>query len=225
MKLWYKKIKSILDGKAKGFVILYAVLLTTVVLAIGLTVATIIAKQLQLAYIEKSYQAAYYAADAGRRCAFFWDGENGFWRFGQSSVDGLTLPANIDPPLPVVTFSDSVPVYNWNDPLNSNDNNILSSNTVTAEQIYCGGRIINLNPTRDNDTKIITRFKYDLEVSSNRKVCVDVTVTKTKQTSESDPGITATPGTVIESNGYSVECSKTTLNNPRIIQRTLRLEY
>lgn len=41
-------------------------------LAIGMSLATIISKQIVLSSIGKMSRVAYYAADSGRDCAFFW---------------------------------------------------------------------------------------------------------------------------------------------------------
>ena len=62
----------------QGFVILYAVLLTMVVLAIGLILLNIIARQTLLASIERNSQIAYYAADTGRQCALYWNKQQRF---------------------------------------------------------------------------------------------------------------------------------------------------
>lgn len=58
--------------KNEGFVILYAVIITTVVLVVGLSLSNIITKQLVLSSISRSSKIAYYAALSGRECADFW---------------------------------------------------------------------------------------------------------------------------------------------------------
>jgi hypothetical protein len=56
----------------KAFVLLYAVLVASVILAIGFSLANIITKQIILSSIGKSSRVAYYAADGGRDCGLFW---------------------------------------------------------------------------------------------------------------------------------------------------------
>ncbi len=56
----------------EGFVILYAVIITTVVLVVGVSLMNIITKQLFLSSISRSSKVAYYAALSGRNCAEFW---------------------------------------------------------------------------------------------------------------------------------------------------------
>lgn len=59
-----------------GFALLYAVLLTSVILAIGLGLSSIITKQIVLSSTGASSQLAYYAANTGKECALNW-GING----------------------------------------------------------------------------------------------------------------------------------------------------
>ncbi len=62
----WKKVQS------KGFVLLYAVLVSGVVLSVGLSLINLITKQIILSSIGRNSQFAYYAADAGKQCAYFW---------------------------------------------------------------------------------------------------------------------------------------------------------
>lgn len=203
MIFWHKKTAECGKNKKKGFVILYAVLLTTVVLAIALTVAAIIAKQIYLAYVEKSYQTAYYAADAGRRCAFFWDGENGFWRFGQVNEDGTAYIAPDSTISPNIEFNNSVTGI---------------PSPISFNQLYCSGQALNLSSPSSGPTGGDTNFSYNLNVGGGRFACVEVSVTKRT-------GSGVVNRTLITSNGYSVECDKRTSARSRTVQRTLELEY
>jgi len=56
----------------RAFVLLYAVLVASVVLAIGFSLANIITKQIILSSLGQSSRVAYYAADGGRNCGRFW---------------------------------------------------------------------------------------------------------------------------------------------------------
>ena len=60
------------SSSSRAFVLLYSLLVASIVLAIGMSLATIISKQIILSSIGKMSRVAYYAADAGRDCAFFW---------------------------------------------------------------------------------------------------------------------------------------------------------
>jgi len=59
-------------SSSRAFVLLYSLLVASIVLAIGMSLATIISKQIILSSIGKMSRIAYYAADSGRDCAFFW---------------------------------------------------------------------------------------------------------------------------------------------------------
>lgn len=63
---------SISRKKDKGFVILYAVIITTVVLIVGVSLMNIMTKQLVLSSISRNAKVSYYAALSGRACADFW---------------------------------------------------------------------------------------------------------------------------------------------------------
>lgn len=55
-----------------GFVLLYSVLVSSIVITVGLLLANILLKQLVIASTARDAKIAYYAADAGRDCALYW---------------------------------------------------------------------------------------------------------------------------------------------------------
>lgn len=61
-----------------GFAVLYAVLVASVIAIGGLILSNIIFKQLVLSGVGQSSQIAYYAADVGRACARYWEGQGNF---------------------------------------------------------------------------------------------------------------------------------------------------
>ncbi|MDP3725838.1 MAG: hypothetical protein Q8R36_01430 [bacterium] len=56
-----------------GYLLLFAVVLASIVLAIGLGIFNIINKGLVLASSGRASQVAFYAADTGAECALYWD--------------------------------------------------------------------------------------------------------------------------------------------------------
>lgn len=62
-------------NKKNGFVVLYAVLVTTVIVAVGLIMSNIMVKQIILSTTGRDSQKAFYAANAGLECVIFWDRE------------------------------------------------------------------------------------------------------------------------------------------------------
>src|SRR3989338_4082828 len=56
-----------------GFVLLYAVLVASIALSIGLSLYGITIKELIISSSSRDSQLAFYAADAGTECALYWD--------------------------------------------------------------------------------------------------------------------------------------------------------
>jgi hypothetical protein len=57
----------------RGFTILLAALIASLVLALGISIFTIAQKQLILSSIGRNSQFAFYAADTAAECALYWD--------------------------------------------------------------------------------------------------------------------------------------------------------
>jgi len=66
MKNKHKKLKS-------GFAMLYAVLVASILLSIGLAIFNLTIKELLLSSLGRDSQFAFYAADTGAECALYWD--------------------------------------------------------------------------------------------------------------------------------------------------------
>ena len=69
MKLFSQTNKK----QTKGFTILFAVLVSSLILALGLGIVSITMKEVQLSGAGRDSQLAFYAADSGAECAFYWD--------------------------------------------------------------------------------------------------------------------------------------------------------
>lgn len=61
------------NAKERGFTVLFAALIASLVLTLGVSVFTIAQKQLILSSIGRNSQYAFYAADTGAECALYWD--------------------------------------------------------------------------------------------------------------------------------------------------------
>jgi len=66
-----KKILSIKEKK--GFTLLFAVIVSTLVLAVGGSIINIALKQVILSGVGRESQYAFYAANTGIECALYWD--------------------------------------------------------------------------------------------------------------------------------------------------------
>ncbi len=58
-----------------GFVMLYAILVSTVILVIGLSLLGILIEQIPLSGIERESSLSFYAADSGMECALYGDSD------------------------------------------------------------------------------------------------------------------------------------------------------
>ena len=61
----------------KGFTLLVAVVVTSILLLVSFVVVNIATKQLVLANAAEESQYAFYSADSGTECALYWDLKNG----------------------------------------------------------------------------------------------------------------------------------------------------
>lgn len=68
-----QKIQKQKRLKNTGFAILYAVLVSSILLAIGLAIFNITIKELLFSSLGRESQFAFYAADTGAECALYWD--------------------------------------------------------------------------------------------------------------------------------------------------------
>ena len=100
-----KNINSKIKSSSRGFILPFAVLLSGVILSIGLSVFNIIIKQVIIASSGKESQFAFYSADSGAECAFYWDTKIGIFPtstdsttyVGTATCDGTTiLPITIN---------------------------------------------------------------------------------------------------------------------------------
>ncbi len=67
-----------LKARQRGFTLLLASLIASLLLAIGLSMFTIAQKEIILSSLGRDSQYAFYAADAGAECALYWDLKGGF---------------------------------------------------------------------------------------------------------------------------------------------------
>lgn len=62
-----------ISGRQKGFAMLFAVLVSSVLLSIGLSIFNLTVKELVLSSSGRESQFSFYAADTGAECAMYWD--------------------------------------------------------------------------------------------------------------------------------------------------------
>ena len=151
-----------------GFALLYAVLLTGIILAIGLGLSAILAKQIILSSTGASSQNAYYAANTGKECVLHWGTRGGVEDDIYKTAFGGYL---IDP-------DSGEPTY-YPDPTNED---------ARLSEITCGDTSIDIPPPDDLDNGDGKRFDLD-EVNIGGQ-CVILTV----YVYEDDPAVVISTG-------------------------------
>jgi len=91
-----KNLKNITNN-SKGFVLLYAVLVAGVVSIGGVLLSNIIYKQLILSSIGRESQVSYYAANAGKECAIYWNKLGAFGIIIDDGASNLYIENFINP--------------------------------------------------------------------------------------------------------------------------------
>lgn len=61
------------NKKNNGFTLLFAVITVSIVLAVGLGVYNLLLKEMKFSGFVRESQMAFYAADSGIECIFYWD--------------------------------------------------------------------------------------------------------------------------------------------------------
>ncbi len=85
------------EERSRGFTLLLAALIASIVLAIGTSIFQLAQKSLLLSSVGRDSQFAFYAADTGAECALYWD-----VRF---SYFGLTEPSGVTPACDLQTLN------------------------------------------------------------------------------------------------------------------------
>jgi hypothetical protein len=123
--------------KTSGFFMLYAILFTTIVLTIGISILDIVLKQVSFSGIDRESARAFYVADAGLECALYGDvtGSNIF----STSTPG-TINCNGDSTaLTVVDPLGGFPHFTFNFWLDKSDpKNVSCSEITLTREIFSG---------------------------------------------------------------------------------------
>lgn len=191
-----------------GFTLFIALIVSSLLLAIGFSLSTIILKQLVFANSGKESQLAFYAADSGAECALYWDRKN---------VDGLT---DFDG-----TFTSSSTVSTF-------DDIFCGTGGPVTPQTAQVGSFTKIFGTDQATTTFYVDYSDSDPTNPNHKACAKVTVFKWIDTTSGNP----VEKTQIESRGYNVPlqsgavgpgsivtCDYSASN--RVVERAVRLDY
>lgn len=97
-----------------GFTILFAVIVSALVLSIGLSIANITLKQIKISSLGRESQIAFYGADSGSECVLYYDLVEGAFATS-SSANIAALPGIIS-----CFGEDATVVFDPNDPSQAN---------------------------------------------------------------------------------------------------------
>ena len=100
--------------KNAGFTTLFAALVASLLLAVGLTIYDITSKQLIFSAIVRDSNFAFYAADTGLECALLWDVKyTGPANFGSGSVFATSTDSTSVPSLQVLCNGVDIATQPW----------------------------------------------------------------------------------------------------------------
>lgn len=203
----HKENKNNIRRSNSGFTLFIALIVSSLLLAIGFSLSTIILKQLIFANSGKESQLAFYAADSGAECALYWDRKN---------VDGLT------------DFNGAFTASSTFDDIFCGTGGPVTPQTA---QVGSFVRFIDL-PNQQATTTFYVDYSDNDPLNPNHKACAKVTVFKWVDSSGPIP----VEKTQIESRGYNVPldngpvgpggtaiCNYSASN--RVVERAVRLDY
>lgn len=185
--------------KQKGFALLFAVLVSSIVISIGATIISISIRQTLLSSTSRESQFAFYAANTGLECAFYWD--------------NAVLPADVTGK---VFHIDEEELISEIGNVSCAGGNIITG--VGFGDPFANPWVV----TGDNNNRTKT-FKVVIQnkasggdiIPITRATCAEVLVRKTL---DDDSGVITTK---IESKGYNT-CD---ITSPRTVERGIELEY
>ncbi len=173
-------MSSFYQQKKSGFVILYAVIVSSVVLVVSLVLSNIITQELVISSISKNARNAYNAAISGFDCANFWKlGVYGAV-FGHLSADQSTVEAG-------------------SPPVSEEDGHSLMN--TEPNMVYCAGTANPVIFDRTDPQLRQSHFYFDLPNHTNPTLCARVDV-QVDSTHPNNPTFN-----FVHSVGYNVPCA------------------
>lgn len=187
------------NAQTRGFTLLLAALIASIVLSVGAAISSIANKQVLLSMLGRDSQYAFYMADTGAECALFWD-----THFTDRTVFGEPSPMTIDtsyfatPTLPATLLKC--------------DGQSPSSVEVVQEQ--AGDRTMSEITANNPNFSDYYPYTKKFQFQTNDR-CVIVKVRKYLEE--------AVVATRIRADGYNIRCDQT--STARAIQRSIELKY
>jgi hypothetical protein len=193
------KIKQWIQNKKeqhKGFTLLFAVLVSTLVVAIGATVVSIALRQTILSGTSRESQYAFYAANTVLECVFYWD------VIGLPTATGKVFPSSAEIALTAGEM---------------NDVKCSNGNIVTGAGFEGGTSFADSGWIRNPATPNVTNVKieiFDTTGQYDHRYCAEASISKIVMAD-------GTTVTTIQAKGYNT-CD---LDSPRAVERGLVQSY
>ncbi len=203
MKIYLTKDKKMKAMKLKsdirrGFVLLFTLLISSILLATGLGISRLMVREISLAALGRESQVAFFVADTGMECAMHWNNHNVF--------DPSSNPSSSQ-----TIYCDSLPIKGGNSTnpklmhLPDGYDNMDCDKGPTVANVINGGSK--------------SCFTASVTFTGSKTACFFVVVDNSVSQIDSITGVTKY-SSKITSNGYNT-CDLTV---PNSIQRTLFLE-
>jgi hypothetical protein len=196
--------------QTKGFTLFVALVVSSMLLAVGFSLSNIILKQLIFSSSGKESQLAFYAADSGAECALFWDRKD---MLGYTTYEGA-----------FATSTDTADTLD-----------IMCGMGMEDEGGEPTAKVGSLEKYGDNFSATTTFYvDYRDPNDTTHRACAKVTVSKWQDTST---GVSI-ERTSIDSRGYNASFQglvgfldspssggKCVIDGPRVVERAVRLDY
>jgi hypothetical protein len=185
----------------RGFTLLLAALISSVVLALGASIFVLVRKQVTLSSLGRDSQFAFYTADQAAECALYWDAR---WNYiGTSSPPQFTLP-NSDPTCDQQSWTPAGGTGRPGNPVVYPYMMVFQYEPISAGQSYCAQ---------------VTVEKCDGIIGAWDPASGASAYGSAPCTSNGSP-----IHTTVHADGYSTSCL-TLYTNPRTLQRSVELHY
>ncbi|HEY4507444.1 MAG TPA: hypothetical protein VJJ47_00970 [Candidatus Paceibacterota bacterium] len=201
-------------GAAPAFVLLYAVVVASMVLAVGISIISIATKQVAISGLGRESQYAFYAANTGTECALFWD-LHGYLEEIAGAAAGTYSRLSVFPsPLTSNGDDSEVPAGEIIGGVPTGSLTVLCSGTEIMSEDAAKGAWSTVAGEAGGEPYNATTFTVRLDPDVLSSACAVVTITKQLV------GLYELE-TVVDSRGYNT-CDE---NSFRRVERGLRYTY
>lgn len=175
--------KKLIKKNKKGFTLLFAVLVSTLVLAVGASIISMALRQVILSGIGRDSQFAFYAANTGMDCGVYWDHHDSLnFATSNQSTYPATIPSNVKcagQHISSITISDEG-VDSATSEFNLEFNNVQGGSPISSSVPYCVDVFItkeivqvtlsNGNTENKNQTTVSARGYNTCDTNNPRRI-------------------------------------------------------